>query len=209
MVVMVFAAHPDDEVLGPGGTIAKLAEKGKKIISVIFSYGSKFPPWEDEQKLIKIRVKESKKAGEIIGIKKTIFLGLKDTHIAEKAKEVLPIIVKLLKETKPDMVFMHSKNDTHPDHVAVNEIVTRAMEKVKINPEIYVFEISSFVNIFSTKSVEIVWDISDVLDKKLKALREFKSQSLLLNIIVPIEIAECMIIGRRYGFKYGEHFYSK
>ena len=62
MTTLVFAAHPDDEVLGAGGTIAKLSREGEDIISVIFSYGEGSDPLKEPESLIQERVKESKRS---------------------------------------------------------------------------------------------------------------------------------------------------
>ena len=56
MVIMVFAAHPDDEVIGAGGTIAKYAREGRQVVSVIFSYGEGSDPASEPENIIQKRV---------------------------------------------------------------------------------------------------------------------------------------------------------
>ena len=56
MTVLVFSAHPDDEVIGLGGTIKKIS-KNEDVITIIFSYGDKFPFWRNYDKVMRIRKK--------------------------------------------------------------------------------------------------------------------------------------------------------
>lgn len=208
MTTMIFAAHPDDEVLGAGGVIARLVSQGEEVIAVIFSYGERFPPWVSKEKLVRKRVKESKKADEILGTSKTIFLGFGDLEVSVSVNDrTIDKVTELLKLYNPKRVFYHSKNDSHPDHMAVNMIVTKSLEKSDLKPEEYEFEVSSIFNLFNRKSPSIIWDVSDTFKKKIKALKQFKSQFSLLDILIPIVIFKMIMNGRKYGFKYAEKYY--
>ena len=66
-IVLVFAAHSDDEVIGCGGTIVKYSKEGKEVITVIFSSGEKSSPWLKKDYIIKNRKEEAKKIGEFMG----------------------------------------------------------------------------------------------------------------------------------------------
>ncbi|HDQ59737.1 MAG TPA: PIG-L family deacetylase, partial [Candidatus Woesearchaeota archaeon] len=94
MTTIVCAAHADDEVIGLGGTIAKLASEGEDVVVIIFFYGagsvgrlSSWPPWLSREDVVKQRVKESKQAGEILGVHKTIFLGMDGGNLTNPSKE--------------------------------------------------------------------------------------------------------------------------
>lgn len=207
MTVMVFAAHSDDEVLGVGGVLAKL--KCRKIV-ITFSYGGRFPPWIKREKLIKRRVTESKKADEILGIERTIYLGLEDLKVTESLeKGAVSIVKKLIKKYKPTKVFYHSINDTHPDHIAVNYIVNKALNELKSKAERHTFEISNFFNLFERNKVKIVYDISDTFQTKIKALKQFKSQKILLKSLIFLLTLKSIREARKFGFKYAEVFYLK
>ena len=58
--IIVMSAHSDDFVIGAGGTIAEYIKQGKKVISIVFSYGEKSHPWLKEKVVQKFRIQETK-----------------------------------------------------------------------------------------------------------------------------------------------------
>ena len=96
MKILVIVAHPDDEVLGCGGSIASYADQGHSVASIIFTYGENSNLNESPKKLAKKRSKESIRAGKILGVKKMYFLGLPDNTLSEEIKDK-DIIKKLMK----------------------------------------------------------------------------------------------------------------
>ena len=85
--VLVLCAHSDDQIFGVGGTLAKYAQEGKRIIIVVFSYGERSHPWLKKKVTVKMRVKESQEAGRIIGAEKTIFFGVQEGKFLEDIRE--------------------------------------------------------------------------------------------------------------------------
>jgi len=64
--ILILGAHSDDFVIGAGGTMAKYTQEGKKIISVVFSYGEKSHPWLKEDVVQKMRSEEAAKASKLL-----------------------------------------------------------------------------------------------------------------------------------------------
>jgi LmbE family N-acetylglucosaminyl deacetylase len=205
MVTLVLVAHPDDEVIGLGGTIARIA-KEDEVVVVIFSYGEKFPFWMKREEVIRRRVRESKRACEIIGAKEPIFLGLKDLKLAQG--ESRRALLELMQRYSPRRIFFHSTYDAHPDHLAVNSIVNELLEELNFSPEIYTFEINLW-NWWVLREPRVIFDISETFGKKLEALSQFKSQALLMALLKPLIILRAIYYGRKSGYKYGECFYSR
>ena len=87
MTILILAAHPDDEILGVGGTAAKYAKDKEKIITAVFSLGELTPMWIKPEIIKATRKKESEKAQKIIGISKAYFLDLKDGRIGKETKK--------------------------------------------------------------------------------------------------------------------------
>jgi len=206
MTVMVFAAHPDDEVIGIGGTLAKLGED-EDIVVVIFSYGQKWPFWLSEREIIRRRVHEAKMAGDIIGVDRTVFLGLSDLKVSDEFnRSTFQNLKKLFNEVKPDKVFYHSIQDGHKDHRFVNRVVEELISRT--NVERYTFEINLW-NWFQHKSPIVLFDVTDTWGKKMRAMNQFKSQSIFINILRALVVLKSHYYGDKYGYKYVEVFYKR
>ncbi len=205
MTIMVFSAHPDDEVIGLGGTIAKMSNK-EDVISVIFSLGDKYPFWKKKEEVIKTRKEETKKINEILGIKKTYFLGYKDTQLKKSVNDAMPKVKKLLLKYMPSKVFVHTITDGHPDHRAVNEIVLKAVKSSFLKTQVLTFDIN-FWNL-SRNKIQIIYDVSKTFQKKIEALNAIKSQGLIIKLLKPLIILKAIYFGRINGFKYAECFKS-
>jgi len=91
--ILVICAHSDDQIFGPGGTIAKYAKEGKKIHTIIFSYGEGSHPWFKKEYTISARVKEALAVDKFIGGDGVVFLGLEEGKFREQytAKNVYDI----------------------------------------------------------------------------------------------------------------------
>ena len=82
MKVLVFCAHADDEVIGVGGTLRKLADGGATIRLVMFSEGAEgYTKLEDKPAIVKTRGEEIRRVCEILGIQEYFNLGLLDWNL--------------------------------------------------------------------------------------------------------------------------------
>ncbi len=185
--VMIICAHPDDEILGAGGTIAKYAQEGKRVITVIFSYGENSHWWLQKKVTVEMRVKEAQAAGEVVGTYKTVFLGLKDFELKEEVKnrKRLRPLEKLILKYNPSRIFTHSSDDIiYADHKAVWDAVDYVTNKIKYPGDIYVFNIWA-KDIRLSKNPKLLIDISDTFKIKLNALKCFKSQHMAIFQLYP------------------------
>lgn len=208
--VMVLCAHPDDEIIGVGGTIAAYAKKKIPVITVVFSYGESSHPWQKKRATVEMRVKESKQASRLIGSKKTIFLGLADTKIKQelKSRRVQNRIKDLILKYKPVKIFTHAQDDPHPDHKAVANMVDRITDRIKYKGAVYAFEIWNPVNITKREMPRMYVDITKTFRTKLAALKLFRSQ--YYNAIIPMLpfiIAKAIGAGVLSGNLFAEVFY--
>ncbi len=216
--VLVFGAHSDDQVFGAGGTISKLYEEGYNIITIIMSQGEKSHPWLEEKNLVRIRIQESLKAAEILNIKKTIFLNLKEDKILkefEENSEFQDFIITLFERYKPKKVFLHNDEDTHPSHKQVFEVVKQGYwfykEKYNIKKEEIEFlsyDVWTIAN-FKKDNVWIYIDISKTFNKKIQALKVFKSQKIALWTLWFSVYFKAIYYGLISNFKYAERFSKK
>lgn len=172
--IMVFAPHPDDEVLGVGGTIIKRAERKDKIIVCIATgYGM---PIE--------RKDESRKANNFMGVHETIFLDFLDLGLDRVPHKVFTeAISEVVQRYKPDEVYMPHGGDLHTDHKALTAAVMVAI-RPKYNHipiEAYTYETLSetgwdYQNPINYFCPNVYINITDTIKKKLEALAMHKSQ---------------------------------
>lgn len=207
--IVIFGAHSDDFVIGAGGTIAKYSKEGKKIISIVFSYGERSHPWLKEDVLQEMRSKEAHNASKLLGCK-TIFLGLKEGKFLEEYEEgkIEKKLINILEKHKPSKIFTHSSEDPHPDHKAINKITLDLLKKTKVKPDVYIYPIWNPVSL-KTKHPSLYEDISKTFTLKLKALKVFQSQRF--NAIYPLMALvffRAIKNGLKIRKKFAEMFYK-
>jgi len=206
--ILVICAHPDDEILGAGGTIAKYAQEGKRVLAVIFSYGEKSHWWLQKKFTVEMRVKESRSAGEVVGTYKTMFLGMKDFELAEEIKDRkrLRPIEKIILKYKPSKIFTHSPDDViYADHKAVWKAVDYVTKKIRYEGDIFVFNIWA-KDVRLTKNPKLYIDISDTFKLKWAALKEFKSQRMALFQLYPGVLWKALKNGLEHKCRFAESF---
>ncbi len=210
MKILVAACHPDDEVLGCGGTIAKFMNGEGSVRSVIFSYGENSNIWEDEKELMIKRIEESKKAAEILGLKNVIFLGVPDNLMKKELKEdkIKERFDKILERTNPDIIFTHSVDDPHPAHSAVARFVKSRVNKTKIKSEIYTFNVWSPLRILHRDEPRMVIDITETLKVKKEALKAFESQKMWLHYPGTLSLLKDRFNGLKEGLEAVEVFHK-
>ncbi|MBO4678067.1 MAG: PIG-L family deacetylase [Lachnospiraceae bacterium] len=123
--------HPDDIEIGAGATAARLAAEGKKVTFLICldgRFGLDFAPeGTTPEELAKIRVAESKKAAEVLGVSDVRFLNFSDAGFYD-VKDLMSACAEVLGEVKPQVIFAPDpcvSSECHADHLAVGDIVRR------------------------------------------------------------------------------------
>ena len=116
MKILVIAPHPDDEVLGMGGTIKKLSKKNKIILCVV-SEGA--TAQYKDKKMIKVRRDSCKKTAKILGISQTIFLDYPDMRLNLSHLDINKNLEEIVEKYRPEIVYTAPKNDLNLDHQMV------------------------------------------------------------------------------------------
>jgi LmbE family N-acetylglucosaminyl deacetylase len=177
--ILIIVAHPDDEILGCGGTILKFKKKGK--IQVLFTcntYDKRINP----KNIKKYRERQvlAKKVSSFMKINKPVFLNfnglsLKREDITEMARSIHDQIMKF----KPDTIFTHCIDDNHHDHRATAEATLIATRPYKKNflKRIFSFEIPSASEKLIKKN-RAFNPIFFVYKQKLKILKKFYKDEL-------------------------------
>ena len=122
--ILVIAAHPDDEVLGVGGTIAKYVKKGCQVDLLIVTDGST-SQYRDSPRLKKIieeKKMETRNCADFLGITNIYYGQLPDMRLDTVAHiEINKAIESVIDKVQPDTVFTHFYGDVNKDHRCVYE----------------------------------------------------------------------------------------
>ena len=167
MKVLVFAPHPDDEVLGAGGTMAKRAAQGDEVYVCVVTKGC--APLFDEAYVKKYVQEECRTADRMLGAKETIFLDFPAVMLETVPRyEFNGKIAEVVSRIKPDEVYLPHRGDMRPKYQHVVKRIY-AYETVSETG----WDIPNTTNEFIPNVYE---DISDTLEAKMSALNVFKSQ---------------------------------
>jgi LmbE family N-acetylglucosaminyl deacetylase len=121
MRILIIAAHPDDEVYGMGGTIAKLSSLGHHVYTLIVTEGCSAQYPENSQ-IIEDKKREALQCNNILNVKEVIFGDLPDMKLDSISHiEINAVIEKAVSTVKPDIVYTHHKGDVNKDHRLVYE----------------------------------------------------------------------------------------
>lgn len=113
--VIVISAHPDDEVLGAGGTILKHISKGDEVYWLITTNISKEQGFSKER--VASRQEEIKEVEKQLGIKKTFLLDYPTMTLSSSSLiKMVPEISEIFNEVKPEVIYCLNRSDAHSDH---------------------------------------------------------------------------------------------
>ena len=208
--ILVVGPHPDDQELGMGGTIVKLARQGHRVHLIDMTNGEPTPFGS-----VEIRAKEAAAAAKILGVERTL-LGLKNREVVHSL-ESRHAMAALYRVHRPDVIFLPYPVDAHPDHVAVTRIGEDARFDAKLTKSaiagepwhpkriIYYFCTHLRMNFPATFCL----DISETMDTKMAALNCYESQGLgaeggLGEMVKDI----AAYFGTRINTRYAEPFYT-
>ncbi len=183
--ILIVAAHPDDEILGCGGTIARLVLEGYEAYTLILGEGAtardeQREPDKRSNEIITLKT-QMKKANNIIGVKEVFSENLPDNRFdTVPLLDIVKIIESIKEEISPDIVFTHYRNDLNIDHKITNQAVitaTRPLPNETVR-EIYAFEVLSSTewNYPLTYQPDTFYDISNTLKYKLLAIKEYYNE---------------------------------
>ena len=171
MNILVIAPHPDDEVLGMGGTIKKLSKKNKIILCVV-SEGA--TAQYKDKKMIKVRRDSCKKTAKILGISQTIFLDYPDMRLNLSHLDINKKLEEIIEKYKPEIVYTAPKNDLNLDHqVVFNSTLVACRPKSGVK-QILCYEIQGNTKVpFAPNVFE---NIEKEFPYKIKGFKMYKSE---------------------------------
>lgn len=183
--VLLVVAHPDDEVLGCGATLARLTKEGYETYTLILGEGitsrDKSRNTKKRNKEILALKEQAKKANKILGVKEVFFSDFPDNRFdTVPLLDIIKVIEEIKNKVKPDIIFTHCEKDLNIDHQITYKALLTATRPVREETvkEIYSFEIPSSTEwsyplIFSPN---VFFDVTGTIDLKLEALKAYKSE---------------------------------
>ncbi|MBM7692623.1 bacillithiol biosynthesis deacetylase BshB1 [Peribacillus deserti] len=217
--ILAFGAHADDIEIGMGGTAAKLASIGKKVVFCDLTHAEL-----SSNGTVELRQKEAAEAAGILGVQQRITLDLPDRGLYV-TRENIDKVISVIRRFRPKTVFAPYFEDRHPDHGncarLVEEACFSAGIKKYIDPSdgqphragsVYFYMINGF------HKPAFTVDVSDTIELKLRSLRAYQSQfnktegsfdTPLVNGYIETVEARERLLGKESGSAFAEGFFSQ
>lgn len=178
--VLVFAPHPDDDILGCGGSIVHHVRNGDRVIIVYMTSGDRSRWKGNKEELPILREAEAKRAAKKLGVRELVFLREQDRALKADDRTVRKV-VDLILDYRPTFAYTTHQVDGHRDHQATYSIVAEAARRAKNKwkiPRILCYEVWTPIT-----HVTDIKNITDVISLKLEALAEHKTQLANFNFV--------------------------
>jgi LmbE family N-acetylglucosaminyl deacetylase len=181
--ILVIAAHPDDEILGVGGTIPKLVKMGKQVDVLIFTDGSS-AQYFNNAAILEDKFGEAKEANDVLGSRVLPRLDFPDMRLDTVAHIDKNIALgKIISSGEYDTVFVQDRTDINKDHNELFESTLVACrpypgQKVKHLLSYYVNSSTEWGNLLKKEpfNPNVFIDISDTIDLKVSAMEKYKTE---------------------------------
>ena len=169
--VLSLAPHPDDETIGCGGSLALHIQAGDSVKVIFLTNGAKGDSKGkvDKDEYVALRRMEAVEACKCLGITDIEFWGYEDRALAG-SKGKLSRIRDLLNDFKPELVYVPSPLEFHPDHRAAALLLQDAIVSCESDFDVACYEANQPLR------VNVLVDITPVLDMKRKAIECYQSQ---------------------------------
>lgn len=186
--VAVIAAHPDDEVLGCGGTIARMAKEGRAVHVLLMADGESSRIGVDAMQIdpvcLALRNDAAERACKILGCASVQLLDLPDNRLDSiDLLDVVQMIEKFIQGCRPKTILTHHAGDVNIDHRVVHDAVIAACRPQPgfFVKELLFFEVPSSTEWRPPGSGEVFnpnWfcDVSETLGIKMEALQAYREE---------------------------------
>lgn len=184
--VLVFAAHPDDELLGLGGTVRRMANEGAVLHAVIMAEGvtSRADTREEaDMSCLSELQTDARRASEIIGYSSIDFCGFSDNRMdGLELLDVIKTVSKYVEKYTPDTIFTHHHGDLNIDHRITCEAVLTACRPTGdcSVQRIYAFETPSSTewnySYAEPFTPNVYIDVTDTFEAKVEGMACYRSE---------------------------------
>ena len=214
-IILVIAAHPDDEILGVGATVAKHTEQGDEVYALILGEGqtSRCDTRENASSgLVENLHKDSLAAAREVGYKEVFFENIADNRFdSVDLLDIVKTIERYIEILKPEVIYTHHGGDLNIDHQLTYRAVltgTRPVNDCCVK-EIYTFETLSSTewNFSNEKELfvpNVFVDVQNFFEKKIRAMECYHSE--LCEFPHPRSIQGMKILAQKWGSVVGKEY---
>src|SRR6266550_3165389 len=214
MNILVVAAHPDDELLGCGGTIAKLAKDHRTDIAILGEGISSrhLKRSETDAAALEALRANARSVSELLGATSVVFAGLPDNRFDElPLLDIVKQVERLIDELSPEVIYTHHPGDLNIDHAITFRAVMTATRPIIGCPvkEIYAFEVASstewaFQQLGPAFKPNVFMDIGATIENKLQGMKLYESETRAFPH--PRSLEALRVQARRWGAVVGMEY---
>jgi LmbE family N-acetylglucosaminyl deacetylase len=177
--ILVVGAHPDDEVLGVGGTMAKHAKAGDDVHVLIATEGTT-QQYNDES-IVEEKRDHARECANVLGVEQVHFGDLPDMRLQETPHvELNALIEDVISEVQPDIVYTHSRREVNLDHVAIHDSTIVATRPTSCVSKVLAYETPSSTD-FAVRNAgfqpSLFVDVTAFLDDKIEAFEQYDNET--------------------------------
>jgi N-acetylglucosamine malate deacetylase 1 len=183
MRVLVFAAHPDDDLIGCGGSIARHVDDGSEVTIVYVTSGESGSLRHGKAELAAIREQEAAASSAALGVTDLVFLRQPDGYV-EATPALLAEVTRLVRTKRPDLVYVPHRRDGHADHRATHALATEAVGRAagpwfqECGDDPWSVRCILAYEVWTPlQEISYAEDVTDVIERKLAALALHRSQT--------------------------------
>lgn len=196
---IVLAPHPDDESIGPGGTIALLSAAGTAVTVTVLTDGCLTPGTGLPAAEVAARRRaETARSCERLGCGPPQFLGFPDGGLSERLAQLAGALAAVVGEAGPDVVMLPWFGDGHPDHRAV----TTALARTRPPARVRVWAYETWLPLPANRLV----DVSAVIGRKQAALAEHRTAHAAFDLSAMLGLNRFRSVHGLAGHGYAEAF---
>ena len=188
--VMLITAHPDDSEFGAGGSVARHVREGREVTYVIATNGNKGSSDRTmtPERLATIRESEQRHAARVLGVEHVEFLGYPDCEL-EDTRALRRDVTRQIRKWRPDLIITMQPTRTknlyasHRDHRTIGSVALDCIYPLARDPMACPELIPEYephnvreVHLMQWDEAELIVDIAEVMDVKLKAIACHQSQ---------------------------------
>lgn len=182
MNVLVFSPHPDDDLIGCGGSIIKHVQAGHHVSIIYMTSGNAGSRKYSKSELGTIREAEATEACKLLGVTDLYFLRNDDGYL-EESRDNFVQVINHIRSIKPAVVYLPHEADGHPDHMMTHQIAMKAIGRASgpwfqetdgepwTTGTILAYEVWT-----PLQSPNYFEDTTTVINQQIEALQQHKSQ---------------------------------